>query len=94
MAEECAQRRLAAIISADVVGYSKLIGQDEEGTIARLKSLRAEFLHPKIAEYGGRIVKTTGDGTLRHFVQLGDGFYGFSPGFGPWTKRHSWARPI
>jgi adenylate cyclase len=67
MAEERVQRRLAAIISADVVGYSKMMGQDEAGTLARLKSLRSEFLHPKIAEYGGRIVKTTGDGTLIEF---------------------------
>ena len=67
MAEERVQRRLAAIVSADVVGYSKMMGQDEAGTLARLKSLRAEFLHPKITEYGGRIVKTTGDGTLIEF---------------------------
>jgi len=67
MAEERVQRRLAAILAADVVGYSRMMGDDEAGTLARLKSLRAEFLHPKIAEYGGRIVKTTGDGTLIEF---------------------------
>jgi len=67
MAEERVQRRLAAILAADVVGYSKMMGQDEAGTLARLKALRSEFLHPKIAEYGGRIVKTTGDGTLIEF---------------------------
>jgi len=72
MAEERVQRRLAAIISADVVGYSKMMGQDEAGTLARLKSLRSEFLHPKIAEYGGRIVKTTGDGTLIEFPSAVD----------------------
>ena len=67
MSEERVQRRLAAIISADVVGYSAMMGRDEAGTLARLKTLRAEFLHPKIDEYGGRIVKTTGDGTLIEF---------------------------
>ena len=67
MAEERTQRRLAAIIAADVVGYSKLMGQDEEGTLSRLKKLRAEFLHPKVDQYSGRIVKTTGDGTLIEF---------------------------
>ena len=67
MAEERVPRRLAAILAADVVGYSRMMGRDEAGTLARLKSLRAEFLHPKIAEYGGRIVKTTGDGTLIEF---------------------------
>ena len=72
MAEERVQRRLAAIISADVVGYSKMMGQDEAGTLSRLKSLRAEFLHPSIAEYGGRIVKTTGDGTLIEFSSAVD----------------------
>jgi adenylate cyclase len=67
VSQERVQRRLAAIIAADVVGYSKMMGQDEIGTLTRLKALRAEFLHPKIAEYGGRIVKTTGDGTLIEF---------------------------
>ena len=72
MAEERTQRRLAAIIAADVVGYSELMGQDEEGTLSRLKKLRAEFLHPKVDEYGGRIVKTTGDGTLIEFSSAVD----------------------
>jgi adenylate cyclase len=67
MPEERLQRRLSAILAADVVGYSRMMGRDEAGTLARLKSLRAEFLHPKVAEYGGRIVKTTGDGTLIEF---------------------------
>ena len=67
MAEERVQGRLAAILAADVVGYSRLMGRDEAGTLARLKTLRAEFLHPNVAEYGGRIVKTTGDGTLIEF---------------------------
>src|SRR6266446_5593694 len=56
------ERRLAAILAADVVGYSRLIEGDEEGTLRRLKALRAEIIDPKIAEHRGRIVKTTGDG--------------------------------
>ncbi len=55
MAEERIQRRLAAILAADVVGYSRLMEADEEGTLARLKALRNDFVDPKIAEYGGRI---------------------------------------
>jgi class 3 adenylate cyclase len=55
-------RRLAAILAADVAGYSRLMGADEEGTLERLKALRRELLDPKIAEHHGRIVKTTGDG--------------------------------
>jgi class 3 adenylate cyclase len=54
MAEERVQRRLAAIVSADVVGYSRMMGKDEAGTLARLKALRSEFLHPKVAEHGGQ----------------------------------------
>jgi hypothetical protein len=57
-------RRLAAILTADVVGYSRLMGADEEGTLERLKALRRELVDPKIAEHHGRIVKTTGDGSL------------------------------
>ena len=72
MAEERVQRRLAAVVAADVVGYSKMMGRDEAGTHARLKSLRAEFLHPKVTEYGGRIVKTTGDGSLIEFPSAVD----------------------
>jgi hypothetical protein len=65
-------RRLAAILAADVAGYSRLMGADEEGTLARLKALRREFLDPKIAEYHGRIVKTTGDGILVEFASVVD----------------------
>jgi adenylate cyclase len=57
-------RRLAAILAADVAGYSRLMGADEEGTLERLKALRRELLDPKIVEHHGRIVKTTGDGML------------------------------
>ena len=55
-------RRLAAILAADVVGYSRLIEADEEGTLNRLRVIRAEVIDPKITEHRGRIVKTTGDG--------------------------------
>jgi class 3 adenylate cyclase len=57
-------RRLAAILAADVAGYSRLIEADEEGTLGRLKALRAEVIDPKITGHRGRIVKTTGDGML------------------------------
>ena len=57
-------RRLAAILASDVAGYSRLIEGDEEGTLGRLKALRAEIIDPKIAGHEGRIVKTTGDGLL------------------------------
>ena len=55
---------LAAILAADVAGYSRLMGADEEGTLQRLNALRRELVDPKIAEHHGRIVKTTGDGLL------------------------------
>jgi adenylate cyclase len=66
------ERRLAAILAADVAGYSRLIGADEEGTLARLKADRRELIDPKIAEHKGRIVKTTGDGLLVEFVSVVD----------------------
>jgi adenylate cyclase len=65
-------RRLAAILAADVVGYSRLMGVDEEGTLARLKALRSELIDPKIAQHHGRIVKTTGDGLLVEFASVVD----------------------
>ncbi len=64
MAEARVERWLAAILGTDVVGYSRLMGGDEEGTLAALKSLRESLIDPKIAEHRGRIVKTTGDGAL------------------------------
>jgi adenylate cyclase len=67
-----AERRLAAILAADVAGYSRLMGADEEGTLARLKALRRELADPKIKEHRGRIVKTTGDGLLIEFVSVVD----------------------
>ena len=66
------QRRLAAIVAADVVGYSRLIGRDESGTLAQLKELRRDLIDPQIAEHGGRIVKTTGDGLLLEFGSVVD----------------------
>jgi TolB-like protein/class 3 adenylate cyclase len=67
-----ATRRLTAILAADVAGYSRLMGADEEGTLERLKALRDELLDPKIAEHHGRIVKTTGDGLLVEFASVVD----------------------
>src|SRR5712671_5845003 len=66
------ERRLAAILAADVAGYSRLIEADEEGTLGRLKALRAEIIDPKIAEHRGRIVKTSGDGLLVEFGSVVD----------------------
>jgi adenylate cyclase len=65
-------RRLAAILAADVAGYSRLMGADEEGTLAALKAIRRELADPKIKEHHGRIVKTTGDGLLLEFASVVD----------------------
>src|SRR6266567_8974023 len=67
-----AARRLAAVLAADVVGYSRLMGADEEGTLAALKTIRRELGNPKIAEHRGRIVKTIGDGLLVEFASVVD----------------------
>ncbi len=72
MAEERVERRLTAILAADVVGYSRLMGVDEEGTLAALKMLRREVADPKIKEHRGRIVHTTGDGLLGEFASVVD----------------------
>src|SRR5216684_673168 len=72
MAAERVERKLAAILAADVAGYSRLMGADEEGTLARLKALRAELIDPSIAGHNGRIVKTTGDGLLVEFASVVD----------------------
>jgi adenylate cyclase len=66
------QRRLAAIIAADVVGYSRLMGCDESGTLSALKAVRRDVIDPRIAGHGGRIVKTTGDGLLLEFASVVD----------------------
>jgi class 3 adenylate cyclase/tetratricopeptide (TPR) repeat protein len=70
VSEEGVVRRLAAILAADVVGYSRLMGEDEAGTLERLKSLRRELVQPKIAEGRGRIVKLMGDGLLAEFPSV------------------------
>ena len=61
------ERRLAAILAADMVGYSRMVAADEAGALAALRAARAELLDPSIDEHGGRIVKTTGDGVLVEF---------------------------
>jgi len=68
MAEERVQRRLAAILAADVVGYSRLMEQDEAGTLARLKAQRKEVLEPLVVRYRGRVFKIAGDGVLVEFA--------------------------
>jgi adenylate cyclase len=72
MAEERVQRRLAAIMSADVVGYSRLMGTDEAGTLSRLNALRRALIDPAIAAHSGRIVKLMGDGALVEFASAVD----------------------
>src|SRR4051812_25600005 len=72
MSEQAVTRRLAAILAADVVGFSRMMGADEEGTLTRLKRLRAELIDPSIAEARGRIFKTTGDGLLVEFPSVVD----------------------
>jgi adenylate cyclase len=72
MAEERVERRLAAVLAADVAGWSRLMGADEEGTLAALKAIRREPGDPEIAEHRGRVVKTTGDGLLVEFPSVVD----------------------
>jgi|KBSMisStandDraft_5_1062788.scaffolds.fasta_scaffold23246_4 adenylate cyclase len=72
MATERIDRRMAAILAADVVGYSRLMGEDEEGTLARLRAHRRDLIDPAIAGRGGRIFKTTGDGILVEFPSVVD----------------------
>ncbi len=79
MTEPGTRRKLAAILAADVVGYSRLIGRDEEGTLARLRRLRAELIDPLIATHHGRLVKTTGDGFLVEFASVVDALRCASP---------------
>src|SRR5712672_2869775 len=69
---EPVERRLATILAADVVAYSRLMGADEEGTLERLKGIRRQLIDPKIREHRGRIVKTTGDGVLAEFPSVVD----------------------
>jgi class 3 adenylate cyclase len=72
LANERVERRLTAVLAADVAGYSRLMGVDEEGTLAQLKACRRELIDPKISEHRGRIVKTTGDGMLVEFASVVD----------------------
>jgi adenylate cyclase len=72
MASDHVKRKLAAILAADIVGYSRLMGADEAGTVARLKEYRRELIDPKNKQYRGRVVKTTGDGILIEFPSVVD----------------------
>src|SRR5215471_412411 len=72
MSEQRVERRLAAILAADVVGYSRLVGEDEVGTLERLRVLRRTLADPKIKEHRGRIVRTLGDGLLVEFMSVVD----------------------
>jgi adenylate cyclase len=72
VAERHVQRRLAAILAADMAGYSRLTGADEEGTLERLRALRGDLIDPAATEHHGRIVKTTGDGFLVEFASVVD----------------------
>src|SRR6266540_3497183 len=72
MPEDRVDRRLAAILAADIAGYSRLMGVDEEATLRQLKAHRKELVDPKITEHRGRIVKTTGDGMLVEFGSVVD----------------------
>src|SRR5262249_39342416 len=72
MSEGRVDRRLAAILAADIAGYSRLMGLDEEGTLRDLKAHRSALLDPKVYEHRGRIVKTTGDGALIEFQSIVD----------------------
>jgi adenylate cyclase len=72
LTEERVERRLAAVLAADVAGYSRLMGADEEGTLARLKAIRKLIVDPAISSNRGRLVKTTGDGMLVEFASAVD----------------------
>jgi adenylate cyclase len=72
MADTLSERKLTAVVVADVVGYSRLTAEDEEGTIARLRRLRSEIVEPAIASHRGRLVKTLGDGFLIEFASAVD----------------------
>src|SRR5271156_237763 len=88
MSEARVERRLAAILAADISGYSRLMGADEEGTLAALKACRREIIDPKIAEHRGRIVKTTGDGALVEFASA------VVRCAVPWKSSAAWPKPV
>ena len=72
LASKRLDRRLSAVLAADVAGYGRLVSTDEEGTIGQLKAHRALLFDPKLAEHNGRLVKTTGDGLLAEFASVVD----------------------
>ena len=72
MGDQLFERKLAAVVAADVVGYSRLMGLDEADTLTRLNSLRRTFIEPAVAQYHGRIVKLMGDGILIEFPSVVD----------------------
>src|ERR1700724_2937161 len=72
LSSEHVERRLAAILAADVAGSCRLIGIDEEGTLAGLKAIKKKFFDPKIAEHHGRVVKNSGDGAIAEFASVVD----------------------
>src|SRR6202142_664445 len=76
LAGDHVEGRLAAVLAADVAGYSRLMGADEEGTLARLKAIRKSLVDPTIAAHRGHIVKTTGDGMLVEFASAVDAVRG------------------
>ena len=76
MSSEPVERRLTAILAADVAGYSRLTGLDEEGTHARLQDHLRSLIDPKIAEHRGRVVENTGDGLLAEFTSVVDAVRG------------------
>ena len=88
MQDQSVERRLAAILAADVVGYSRLMEVDEAGTLARLKTIRLELIDPAIAKCKGRIIKTTGDGMLVEFQSVTEACAV------PWNFRSAWRGAI
>ena len=72
MNRRAVERRLAAILAADMVGYSRLMEADETGTLARLRTHRLELIDPAIAKHNGRLIKTAGDGMLVEFPSVAD----------------------
>jgi class 3 adenylate cyclase len=86
LADELVQRRLAAILAADIVGFSSLMERDEEGTYARVGRLRRELIEPRLSEHQGRLIKTTGDGFLAEFASPIAALGARSPSRAIWAK--------
>ncbi len=78
MAEDSVERRLAAMLAADVVGYSRMMGADGAGTLARLKQLRHDVFDPNTEKFGGRLFKTTGDGRFASLTKRFEKFFGMN----------------